>query len=124
MARILVAEDNTDIRDLVVRALMEDGHETTDVADGAAALDQLKKRNGAFDLLLSDVKMPLMDGVALALATGRDYPNVSIVLMTGYADQRERTYGLDALVRDVVAKPFTIEQIKDAVRGALLAAVH
>jgi CheY-like chemotaxis protein len=120
MARILIAEDNADLRDLVVRALRDDGHTITEAADGTAALDQLKKHDGAFDLLLSDVKMPVMDGIALALATGRDYPNVSIMLMTGYADQRERTYGLDALVRDVVAKPFTIEQIKGAVRGALL----
>jgi CheY-like chemotaxis protein len=124
MARILIAEDNHDLRDLVVRALSDDGHEITEAIDGAAALEQLNKHGGAFDLLLSDVKMPVMDGIALALATGRDHPNVSIVLMTGYADQRERTHGLDALVRDVVAKPFTLEQIKGAVRGALRAAVH
>jgi CheY-like chemotaxis protein len=124
MARILIAEDNADLRDLVVRALGEDGHDVTEAIDGAAALEQLKKHDGAFDLLLSDVKMPVMDGIALALAACRDYPNISVVLMTGYADQRERTYGLDALVRDVVAKPFTLEQIKGAVRGALLAAVH
>ena len=120
MARILVAEDNDDLRDLVARALSDDGHDITATADGAAALEQLNKHDGAFDLLLSDIKMPVMDGIALALATGRDHPNVSIVLMTGYADQRERTYGLDALVRDVVAKPFTLEQIKGAVRGALV----
>jgi CheY-like chemotaxis protein len=124
MARILIAEDNDDLRELVVRALRDDGHEVTEANDGAAALEQLKRHNGAFDLLLSDVKMPAMDGIALALAAGRDYPNVSVVLMTGYAEQRERTYGLDALVRDVIAKPFTLEQIKGAVRGALLAAVH
>ena len=123
MARILIAEDNEDLRDLVVRALGDDGHEITEAADGAAALDLLKRHDGAFDLLLSDVKMPVMDGIALALATGRDYPNVTIMLMTGYAEQRERTYGLDALVRDVVAKPFTLEQIQGAVRAALLAHV-
>jgi two-component system cell cycle response regulator CpdR len=120
MARILIAEDNDDLRDLVVRALSEDGHDITEAADGAAALDQLKKAGVEFDLLLSDVKMPVMDGIALALATGRDHPNVAIMLMTGYADQRERTHGLDALVRDVIAKPFSLEQIKTAVRGVLV----
>ena len=120
MARILIAEDNDDLRDLVVRALSEDGHDITEAADGAAALDQLRKADVEFDLLLSDVKMPVMDGIALALATGRDHPNVAIMLMTGYADQRERTHGLDALVRDVIAKPFSVDQIKTAVRGILV----
>src|ERR1035438_1168823 len=121
MARILVAEDDDTIRDLVVRALIEDGHELTAAANGAAALDALNQQNGEFDLLLTDVKMPIMDGIALALAAGRDHPDVKIMLMTGYADQRERTHGLDALVHDVIAKPFSVEQIKGAVREALVA---
>jgi two-component system cell cycle response regulator CpdR len=120
MARILIAEDNADLRAFIVRALSDDGHDMTEAADGAAALEHLKQRDGAFDLLLSDVKMPVMDGIALALATARDYPDVTIVLMTGYAEQRERAYGLDALVRDVITKPFSLDQIKSAVRGALV----
>jgi CheY-like chemotaxis protein len=120
MARILVAEDDDTIRDLVVRALTEDGHELTAVANGAAALDALNQQNGGFDLLLTDVKMPIMDGIALALAAGRDHPDVAIMLMTGFADQRERAHGLDALVHDVIAKPFTVDQIKGAVREALV----
>jgi CheY-like chemotaxis protein len=120
MARILVAEDDDTIRDLVVRALTEDGHELTAAANGAAALDVLNQQNGGFDLLLTDVKMPIMDGIALALAAGRDHPDVAIMLMTGFADQRERAHGLDALVHDVIAKPFTVDQIKGAVREALV----
>jgi two-component system cell cycle response regulator CpdR len=121
MARILIAEDDDVIRALVVRALSEDGHALTAAADGAAALDALNHHNGEFDLLLTDVKMPVMDGIALALATGRDHPDVAIMLMTGYADQRERTHGLDALVHDVIAKPFSLAQIQGAVKEALLA---
>lgn len=120
MARILVAEDDDAIREFVVRALSEDGHELTAAADGASALDALSRRDGNFDLLLTDVKMPKMDGIALALATGRHHPDVPIMLMTGYADQRERAHGLDALVHDVIAKPFSVEQIKGAVREALV----
>jgi two-component system cell cycle response regulator CpdR len=119
MAKILVAEDDDDIRDLVVRALSDDGHALTAAADGAAALDEITRRDGGFDLVLSDVKMPVMDGIALALAVGKIHPEIPIVLMTGYADQRERTRGLDALVHDVIAKPFTLDQLKRAVREAL-----
>ena len=120
MAKILIAEDNDDIRGLVVRALSDDGHDLVATADGAAALDALNRHNGDFDLLLTDVKMPVMDGIALALAAGRDHPEMAIMLMTGFADQRERTHGLDALVHDVIAKPFSLEQIKGAVREALV----
>lgn len=118
MAKILIAEDDEVVREMVVRALTEDGHELT--TDGAEALEALNRQSGKFDLLLSDVKMPVMDGIALALAAGRDHPDVPIMLMTGYADQRERAHGLDALVHDVIAKPFTVDQIKSAVREALV----
>jgi two-component system cell cycle response regulator CpdR len=121
MAKILIAEDNEDIRSLVVRALSDDGHELTATADGDAALDEITRHHGGFDLVLSDVKMPVMDGIALALAVGKDHPEIPIMLMTGYADQRERTRGLDALVHDIIAKPFSLDQIKCAVREALIA---
>ena len=120
MAKILIAEDDDAIRGLVVRVLTDDGHDLTATANGVAALDALNRHDGNFDLLLTDVKMPAMDGIALALATGRDHPEIAIMLMTGYADQRERAHELDALVHDVIAKPFSVEQIKGAVREALV----
>jgi CheY-like chemotaxis protein len=120
MAKILIAEDDEILREMLVRALNEDGHELTSAGDGAAALEALERQDEKFDLLLSDVKMPVMDGIALALAAGRDHPDVTIMLMTGYADQRERAHELDALVHDVIAKPFTVDQIRGVVREALV----
>jgi CheY-like chemotaxis protein len=119
VARILIAEDEEPVRVLVTRALNEAGHQATAAADGAEALDLLKRENGGFDLILADIKMPVMDGIALALAVARDYPELPILLMTGYADQRERASGLDALICDVIAKPFSIAEIKFAVAAAL-----
>ena len=55
----------------------------------------------------------------IALAVARDYPKLTIVLMTGFADQRERASGLEAIVHDVVTKPFAIADIRTAVAGAL-----
>lgn len=121
MARIVVAEDEEGLRGFVVRGLVLDGHEVTAAADGAEALEIIAGHEGAFDLLLADIRMPVMDGIALALATARDYPGMTILLMTGYADQRERAHGLDALIHDVVSKPFTLSQIRNAVNGALRA---
>ena len=121
MARILIAEDEESVRMLVARALMDDGHDVTETADGAEALDALNSASRPFDLLLTDIKMPIMDGIALALATARDFPELPILLMTGYADQRERAAGLEAIVRDVIAKPFTLADIRFAVAAALVA---
>jgi len=119
MARVVIAEDEEGLRGFVARALTLDGHEVSAAADGAEALDLIVKNEGRFDLLLADIRMPVMDGIALALATARDYPQMTILLMTGYADQRERAHGLDALIHDVISKPFTLSQIRDAVNLAL-----
>jgi len=119
MPRILIADDEDPMRLLVARALAMDGHDTVTAADGAEALEIITRENGAFDLLLTDIKMPVMDGIALALTIKRDFPDIPILLMTGFADQRERASGLDAIVNDVVTKPFSIAEIRAAANRAL-----
>src|SRR4051794_5101082 len=121
MPRVLIADDEESMRTLVARAVAMDGHETVTAADGAEALDILNSESGAFDLLLTDIKMPVMDGIALALAAARDFPRLTILLMTGFADQRERASGLNAIVHDVVTKPFSVADIRTAVADALAA---
>ncbi|AVT78761.1 MFS transporter [Rhodopseudomonas palustris] len=121
MARILIADDEESMRLLVARAIGMDGHETVTAEDGSEALEILTSQNGKFDLLLTDIKMPIMDGIALALAAARDFPELTILLMTGFADQRERASGLDAIVHDVVTKPFSVADIRTAVADALTA---
>ncbi len=121
MARILVAEDDDNVRAFVTRALAHMGHEITEAEDGGIAAELCAEQDGAFDLLLSDIKMPVMDGIALALSVAAVYPDLTILLMTGFADQRERAHGLDALIYDVVPKPFSLqvllEKVDDALRG-------
>jgi two-component system cell cycle response regulator CpdR len=119
MPRILIAEDDEAVRALVARALLENGHDVVTAADGGAALETLTREGGRFDLLLTDIKMPVMDGIALALAAARDHPDMTILLMTGYADQRERAHGLDALIHDVITKPLSVAGIRAAVDEAL-----
>jgi len=121
MARILIAEDEEPLRMLTARALTDSGHEVVTAVDGAEALDIVTREGGRFDLLLTDIRMPLMDGIALALSVARDHPEIIILLMTAYADQRERAANLDALIHDVVLKPFTLAEIKAAVADALAA---
>jgi DNA-binding response OmpR family regulator len=121
MARILVAEDDDNVRAFVTRALVHMGHEVTEAEDGGIAAEICVERNGDFDLLLSDIKMPVMDGIGLALTVAAQFPTLTIMLMTGFADQRERAHGLEALIYDVVPKPFSLqvllEKVDDALRG-------
>jgi len=119
MARILIADDEESMRMLVARAIGMDGHATVTARDGAEALEILAREDGAFDLLLSDIQMPVMDGIALALTAARDFPDVTILLMTGFADQRERASNLNAIAHDVITKPFSVADIRAAVADAL-----
>ncbi len=119
MARILIVDDEESMRQLVARAITMDGHEIVTAQDGAEALDIIATEGGAFDLLLTDIKMPMMDGIALSLAVARDFPALTILLMTGFADQRERASGLSAIAHDVITKPFSVADIRTAVADAL-----
>lgn len=121
MARILIAEDEESVRNLVVRALQHFGHQTHAVEDGAMALEALTATDEPFDLLLTDIVMPLMDGIALALKVSQDYPEMRILMMTGYAEEKRRAHNLDALIHDVISKPFTLQQLGDTVAAALAA---
>jgi two-component system, cell cycle response regulator CpdR len=121
MTRVLIVDDEDSMRMLVARAIAIDGREIVTAADGAEALEILGSERGAFDLLLTDIQMPIMDGIALALAAARDFPDLMILLMTGFADQRERASGLNAIVHDVITKPFSVADIRTAVADALAA---
>ena len=119
MARILLTEDDAAVRTFGSRALQLDGHDVVTAEDGEEALDVLKHEDGEFDLLLTDVKMPIMDGIALTHYAARDWPALPIVIMTGYADQRERARGLEDIVLNIVTKPFSLADIRSAVSVAL-----
>jgi two-component system cell cycle response regulator CpdR len=119
MARILVAEDDDNVRAVVTRALAHMGHEVLEAEDGGIAAEICAEHDGQFDLLLSDIKMPVMDGIALALTVASTYPTLKIMLMTGFADQRERAHGLDALIYDVMPKPFSLQALLAKVDDAL-----
>ena len=119
MARILLVDDEETVRGFLKRGLEMDGHAITTAIDGSDALDRLSEAGGAFDLVLTDIRMPIMDGIALALAAKRDYPRLTILLMTGYADQRERAKGLQAIVADVLTKPFSLADLRSTVTRVL-----
>ena len=119
MARILLVDDEDTVRVALKRGLELDGHAVDVAIDGADGLDRLSRAQVGFDVLLTDIRMPIMDGIALALAAKRDFPQLVILLMTGFADQRERARGLEAIVADVLTKPFSLADLRTTVKRVL-----
>ncbi|MBT3792201.1 MAG: response regulator [Rhodospirillales bacterium] len=117
MAKILVAEDEPAVREFVSRALTHEGHEVRGVEDGLQALAVLDEEE--FDLLLTDIVMPGMDGIALALKVSSDKPDLPILMMSGYAAERQRAHNLEMIIHKIIAKPFTLNEIVNAVNGLL-----
>lgn len=120
MARILVAEDNGSVRDFVERGLVAGGHVVTAVNDGGAALEALQRDR--FDLLLTDIVMPVMDGIALALLASDEFPDMPVLMMSGFSHERQRAYNLSELIQDVLEKPFALSDLLAAVDKALAGA--
>lgn len=121
LARILVVDDEAPIRQFVARALTHAGdrYQVETAEDGLDALGVLSRDR--FDLLVTDIVMPGLDGIELALKVAKDYPHMTILMMTGYATEKQRAYGLDHLIHKIVSKPFSLKQICAAVREALAA---
>lgn len=117
MARILIAEDDPAVQQFVARALIHDGHEVHTVDDGLQAVEELGEND--YDLLITDIVMPGLDGIALALKIAKERPDMAILMMTGFAAERQRAHNLDALIHEVVAKPFSLKQICEAAAEAL-----
>lgn len=124
MAYIVLAEDDEAVRSFVTRALQMDGHTVAACENGEEAYYLMCETLAVPDLLLSDIKMPIMDGIELAGLAARMFPDMPILLMTGYADQREGAKSLTDLIIDVIPKPFQLGFMRDKVRDTLgLAAI-
>lgn len=115
--KILVAEDNPAVREFIVRSLQTLGCHVVSVADGQEALDVLAREK--FHLLVTDIVMPNVDGIALALKAVRLNPELRIVMISGYAQERMRAHNMDALAHRIIAKPFSLEEICHAVTDAM-----
>jgi DNA-binding NtrC family response regulator len=117
MAELLIADDEKGYRD-VLRVVFEDlGHRVDTVSDGRSALERLKKRPA--DVVISDVKMPDMDGIEFLRAAREFYPEIGIVLMTAFGtiDTAREAFKLGA--DDFIQKPFNNEELKLIVGRAL-----
>jgi len=119
MAKILIAEDDLDIRELIVLTLEFHGHLVTSVSNGVQAVE--KAKDGAFDLILMDVRMPLMTGYEACrqlrrLDATRDTP---IIFLSAKGQEAEIQAGMDAGATQYILKPFAPDSLATRIEKLL-----
>ena len=117
MKKILVAEDQTDIRNLLVLNLQSAGYEVTEVADGLAALASETAR--ANDLLVLDLMMPGMDGLEVCKALRARGCSTPILMLTAKSTELDRVLGLELGADDYLTKPFSLAELLARVKALL-----
>lgn len=116
--KVLLVEDEDTVRAVAERALVRQGFEVTTAADGEEGLEALGR--GSFDLVVSDVVMPTMDGPAMAREIRALKPDMPFLFMSGYAEEQLRRE-IDIPNMHFLAKPFSVQQICEAVEQVLRA---
>ena len=117
MAHILLAEDDEQLRDFLIRGLKRAGHTVDAFPDGAAALAQARKTG--YDLLLADIVMPGLDGIELARQVSEEQPGIKIMFITGFAAVAMQDDSLGPNRPKVLAKPFHLRHLIDEIENLL-----
>jgi two-component system cell cycle sensor histidine kinase/response regulator CckA len=116
---ILLVEDEEGLRSLNARGLRSRGYSVIEASNGIEALEALEEKNGAVDLVVSDVVMPEMDGPTLLRAMRKQNPDLKIIFVSGYAeDAFAKSLGEDEKF-DFLPKPFTLSQLVAAVKETM-----
>ncbi len=114
---ILVVDDELLIRDLLYDFFQQQGWTIAVAENGERALEILRTRK--IDVLLTDIKMPQMDGLALTAQVRSLYPDIPVVLMTGYPSVETAVEGIKAKVEDYIIKPFNINKLFKVLKSQL-----
>ena len=119
MATILTVDDSASMRQMVTFTLKNAGHEVTEAVDGVDALE--KARQGSFQLVITDVNMPNMDGITLTreLRDLSDYKYTPILTLTTESDKNKKQEGKNAGATGWIIKPFNPEQLLLTIKKVL-----
>jgi DNA-binding NtrC family response regulator len=121
--RILVVDDDAELRRFLVIALAEQGYQVQMAADGQRAWELLQQSRFSCDLVISDVRMPAMDGIELLGRIMAESPSIKVILMSGdpFPDLQARAHSLGAFA--VLSKLCDLEQIHETLRLALATSI-
>ncbi len=115
--RVLVVDDEASIRELLTRTLALTEYEVEAVGEARTALERL--RLGAYDLLIADLRMPVMDGLTLIREARRLHPTLKVIIITGYSTEASAIEAVNLGVVGYLVKPFRVPQVLSAVARAL-----
>jgi two-component system, NtrC family, response regulator AtoC len=116
--RVLVADDEEGVRTFVAEALERDGHEVVQAADGAEALRAAREE--PFDVVITDLKMPKMDGMSLVRTLRTEQPDTELIVLTAFGDVATAVEAMKLGVFDYLQKPLSgPAAVRDLVKGAL-----
>jgi len=116
-AQILVIDDEPLMRDFLEETLLRAGYGVETASDGTTGLGEV--RSGAYDLIISDIRMPGVDGIALLEETKKTQPAMVVIMMTAYASVETAVHALKLGAADYIMKPFTPEKVERVVETAL-----
>jgi two-component system, cell cycle response regulator CpdR len=119
MVKILLAEDDSDMRRFLVKALEKAGHTVASFGEGASAFE--KMQGETFDLLLTDIVMPEMDGIELARRAAELDPRLKIMFITGFAAVALNPDSKAPKEAKVLSKPFHLRDLVDEVNRLMAA---
>jgi two-component system cell cycle response regulator CpdR len=123
MAKILLAEDDSSMRDFLTLALTKAGHDVLATSNGLDALEALKS-DQSFELLLSDIVMPGMDGIELSRSATNISPKLKVMFITGFAAvaMGQQNTSPERAAPRVLPKPFHLKELVGQVESLLKAA--
>jgi len=119
MTKILIAEDDKDIRDLIVLTLEFNGFDVVPVEDGKLAVERAQQE--MFDIILMDVRMPRMTGYEACrrLKENESTQSIPIIFLSAKGQETEIQTGLEAGASDYVLKPFSPDALIQKIKGVL-----
>ena len=118
--QILVVDDEKSMLEFLEYVLEKEGYTVSSVQDGQKALELLSEKTG-FDLVISDLRMPELDGLELLKASQKIDPEIPFIFMTAYASSDTAIEALKLGAFDYITKPFQVEDLKNLIKNALLA---
>ena len=119
MKKVLVAEDESSIREFIVINLERSGYDVTEAEDGAQALREYEANNGDFDIVLLDIMMPEVDGIEVCKQLRLKSSSIGIIMLTAKTQEMDKVTGLLVGADDYVTKPFSPAELMSKLHDIL-----